>query len=142
MNLSEHFTRVFTRHMSEYPDHPPVSKHLWMYMPRYLYSTVEGVKKQFDRIQGNVGTIAFWNETSDNTFDFATFCVDKTTMYFDKVSFEAFWNSFVDNRPEVKRELSSMMRLDMEQELKLILQEEYTDNYDHYLSELLQHKGI
>ena len=73
----------------------------------------------------------------DGEFEFVNFVVDKHTMYFDKVPFEVFWNSFVEARPEIKKELASMYALDMKQELESVLRDEYEDNYEQYLPELI-----
>lgn len=142
MNLSEHFTAVLKYKSIEYPKYAPVGRAIAEHCPGWLYSSIKGLTQQYESMSTDSGLIWYMDKDLDATeFQLLAMHVDKTTMYFEKVSFDVFKASFIEARPEVKRELASMMRLDMEAELDAILAEEYADSYNLYTTELYSYRN-
>ena len=130
MNISLFFSALFIQPREYYPEYITDNTMLRMHTPRHLYCTAAGVKKQFDRIQGTIGSIKHWIESEPGVFHFETFWVDKNTMYFEKVPFEIFWDIFVQNNSEIKTNII--------EELTALLREEYDDSYELYLPNIMK----
>lgn len=137
MDLNLFFTSELTYELDECPDTTPLSDTVGRYVKKQTVATLGGVKTQFDRIPGRYGVIHYWKQTSTGQFCFERFPVDKQTMYFEKVSYDVFKQSFIEARPAIKQELaSSMLRSDLEAELDAVLLEEYADSYELYTHEI------
>lgn len=136
MNLTEHFATIFDLPVASYPQ-PDLNVSVGI-TPNWLYCTVKGVKQQYERMWQEEGLIWIWLHENAQ-FTFKAFVMDKKTMYFEKVSFDMFKESFIFHRPEVKKDITSMMRLDVESELETVLKQEYETDYDLYYPEIIKY---
>lgn len=142
MNLTDHFTTALKYKSIEYPKYAPVGRAIAQHCPGWLYSSIKGLTQQYDAMYTTSGLIWYLDkDLDDSEFQLVSMHVDKRTMYFEKVPYDAFKASFIAARPEVSRELASRLRLDMEAELDALLKAEYADSYNLYTTEIYSYRN-